>query len=396
MTVVIADDIYWVGVNDHQTELFEELWPLPHGVSYNAYLILDEKTALIDTVKKSFSDEFLKSLQPLLTNGRKIDYLIINHIEPDHSGAIEFLTQRFPEMCIVGNEKTIGFLQGFYKVPNKTRVIKDKETLSLGRHTLEFFLTPMVHWPETMMTYEQTTQTLFSGDIFGGFGALKKGIFDDEVDMDLFIDETRRYFSNIIGKYCSMAQKAFVSLEGLPVKTIASTHGPIYRKDPKRIMDLYSGWSRYQTEKGVVIVYASMYENTKKMAKAVAQGLTENGIEKVALLNISRTHISFIINEIWRYQGLIIGSCTYNTRLFPMMELLLSVLENDRIQNHLLGLFGSYSWSGGALSALRDFAQKGTWKLIEPVVEAKCAPAKDVLAQCYALGKNFTQALKSV
>jgi flavorubredoxin len=161
-------------------------------------------------------------------------------------------------------------------------------------------------------------------------------------------------------------------------------------------MDLYSAWSRYQTEKGVVIVYASMYENTKKMAKAVAQGLTENGIEKVALLNISRTHISFIINEIWRYQGLIIGSCTYNTRLFPMMELLLSVLENDRIQNHLLGLFGSYSWSGGALSALRDFAQKGTWKLIEPVVEAKCAPAKDVLAQCYALGKNFTQALKSV
>jgi flavorubredoxin len=173
-----------------------------------------------------------------------------------------------------------------------------------------------------------------------------------------YIDETRRYFSNIIGKYCSMVQKAFTKLEGLPIKVVASTHGPVYRKDPKRIMDLYSQWSRYQTEKGVVIVYASMYENTKKMAETIARGLTENGIEKITLFNISHTHISFIINELWRYQGLIIGSCTYNTRLFPLMELLLSVLENDRIQNHLLGLFGSYSWSGGALVGPPRFCSK--------------------------------------
>ena len=396
MAIAITEDIFWVGVNDNKTELFEELWPLPHGVSYNAYLIRDEKTALIDTVKKDFFDEFLKHLQPLLTDGRKIDYLIINHIEPDHSGAIEPLTRLFPDMCIVGNEKTLQLLRDFYHVQNKTQVIQEKEKICLGKHTLEFLLTPMVHWPETMLTYEQRTQTLFSGDVFGGFGALQSGIFDDEVDLPFYIEETRRYFSNIIGKYCSMVQKAFTKLEGLPIQIVASTHGPVYRKDPKRIMDLYSSWSRYQTEKGVVIVYASMYEHTKKMAETIARGLTENGIEKITLFNISHTHISFIINELWRYQGLIIGSCTYNTRLFPLMELLLNVLENDHIQNHLLGRFGSYSWSGGALSALRDFAQKGAWKLVDPVVEAKCAPSEDVLAQCYALGKNFAQALKAV
>jgi flavorubredoxin len=362
MAIAVTEDIFWVGVNDRKTELFEELWPLPHGISYNAYLIRDEKIALIDTVKKDFFDEFLKQIQPLLEGGRKIDYLVINHIEPDHSGALEPLTRLFPDMCIVGHEKTLELLRDFYHVPNKTQVIREKETLCLGKHTLEFLLTPMIHWPETMLTYEQKTQTLFTGDFLGGFGALPNGIFDDEVDLDFYIEETRRYFSNIIGK-C--------------------------------IMDLYSGWSRYQTEKGVVIAYASMYENTKKMAETIARGLTENGIEKVTLFNVSHTHISFIINELWRYQGLIIGSCTYNTRLFPFMELLLSVLENDRIQNHLLGLFGSYSWSGGALSALRDFAQKGAWKLIDPVVEAKCAPSEDVLAQCYALGKNFAQALKA-
>jgi flavorubredoxin len=259
MAIAVTEDIFWVGVNDHKTELFEELWPLPHGVSYNAFLIRDEKTALIDAVKKEFFDEFLKQIQPLLENGRKIDYLIINHIEPDHSGALEPLTRLFPDMCIVGNEKTLQLLRDFYHVPNKTQLILENQNLCLGKHTLRFFLAPMIHWPETMLTYEERTQTLFTGDFLGGFGALSDGIFDDEVDLDFHIGETRRYFSNIIGKYCPMVQKAFAKLEGLPIKIVASTHGPIYRKDPKRIMDLYSDWSHYRTEKGAVIVYASMY-----------------------------------------------------------------------------------------------------------------------------------------
>lgn len=385
----VTDNIYWVGANDYETDLFEALWPLPNGISYNAYLIRDTKNALIDTVKKNYFDEFLRKIRVLLPVNEEIDYLIINHIEPDHSGALELLASHYPEMAVVGNEKTIRLLHDFYRVKNPTLVVKDKDTLSLGRHTLEFFLTPMVHWPETMLTYEQKTQTLFSGDIFGGFGGLQGGVFDDEVDLGFYIEETRRYFSNIIGKYCGMTQRALAKLKDLPTKTVASTHGPVYRKNPKQIIDLYDRWSRHETEKGAVVVYASMYEHTKRMAEEIARGLSENGVEKIKLVNISHTHISFIINDIWRFRGLILGSCTYNTKLFPWMELLLSILENDRVENHVLGLFGSYSWSGGALSSLKEFAQKGSWKLVEPFVEAKCAPSNDVLAQCYTLGKNF-------
>ncbi len=394
MATAITDDIFWVGVNDRETDLFEALWPLPHGISYNAYLIRDQKTALIDTVKKDYGENFIREIQSVLSGGPKIDYLIINHIEPDHSGAIEFLIRRYPEMCVVGNEKTLRLLNGFYKVPNRTLIVKDRETLCLGNHTLEFVLTPMVHWPETMMTYEQKTQILFSGDVFGGFGVLQKGLFDDEVDLDHYIEETRRYFTNVIGKYAGRVQKALAKLEALPVKILASAHGPVYRKDPKKIMELYAQWSRYETEKGVVIAYASMYGHTKTMAETIAHSLTDHGVEKIKLLDVSHTHISFIINDIWRYQGLILGSCTYNTALFPMMELLLSVLDNYHVQNHLLGLFGSYSWGGGALSALKKFAEKGAWKVIEPAIEAQCAPSKEVLKQCRELGRAFAQALR--
>jgi flavorubredoxin len=391
----IADGIFWVGVNDFESELFEELWPLPHGISYNAYLILDEKTALIDTVKKNHFDELLKKIQPLLQNGRKIDYLVINHIEPDHSGAIEFLTRLFPAMCIVGNEKTMGLLQGFYRAPNPVLVVKDKDTLALGGHTLEFHLTPMVHWPETMLTYEQKTQTIFTGDVLGGFGALEGDIFDDKVDYDFYIQETRRYFTNVIGKYAVPVQKALERMAQLPLKRIATTHGPVYRTDLKRIVDLYSSWSRYETEKGVVVVYASMYDHTKLMAETIAQQLAENGVDKIKLFNVSHTHISFIINEIWRFRGLILGSCTYNTRLFPLMESLIHILENDRLQNHLLGFFGSYSWSGGALTALKSFGEKSGLKVVEPFVEAQCAPSEEVLEQCRTLAKNFAQGLET-
>ena len=393
MPISITDDIFWVGVNDQETALFEALWPLPHGVSYNSYLIRDEKTALIDAVKKDYAEELVKKIQPLLGDHGKLDYLVINHIEPDHSGAIEFLTKRFPDMCIVGNEKTIGLLNGFYKIPNKNLVIKEKDTLSLGKHTLEFLMAPMVHWPETMLTYERKSQTLFSGDLFGGFGALQGGIFDDEVDLDFFIEETRRYFTNVIGKYSSMVLKALEKISRLSVKTVASTHGPVYRKDPKRIIDLYARWSRHETEKGAVIVYASMYGHTKKIAEAIAEGLAANGVKEVRTFNISHTHISFIINEIWRLRGLVLCSCTYNTKLFPLMELLLSVLENDRILNHVFGLAGSYSWSGGALAALKSSAEKGAWKVLDPIIDVKCAPTAEVIAQCRELAKNLSKIL---
>jgi len=213
--------------------------------------------------------------------------------------------------------------------------------------------------------------------------------------LNFYIEETRRYFSNVLGKYGVVIQRALAKINSLPVKTVCSAHGPIYRRNPKLIMELYSRWGKHITEKGVVIVYASMYENTKKMAEAIAKSLSENGIQKIKLFDISRTHFSFILSEIWQFQGLILGSAVYNSKLFPWMELLLSFLQNDQVQNHFLGLFGSYGWSAGALSPLKNFGKQGNWKVVEPFVEAKCAPSEEVLEQCRTLGKNFALALSA-
>lgn len=395
MTAAIEENIFWVGVNDRETLLFEELWPLPHGISYNAYLICDEKNALIDTVKKNFSGEFEAHLCALLKNGRKLDYLVINHIEPDHSGALESLLRLFPDLCVVGNEKTLALLSEFFRFPVKTHQIQDGDTLPLGKRILEFIVTPMVHWPETMMTYERTLGVLFSGDVFGSFGTHRQGIFDDEVNLDFFEDEARRYFSNVLGKYCVPLQKAFAKIERLNIRTIASTHGPVYRKDPGSIRDLYRQWGSHQTRPGVVIAYASMYENTRKMADAIARGLTEHGVREVRMHDVAHVHASLILSDIWKFRGLVLASCTYNARLFPMMDLLMTFLENHRIEKHFLGLLGSCSWANTALPALREFASKGGWKLIEPVIEAKCAPSENVLAQCARLGENMAGVLKS-
>ncbi|MBF0485103.1 MAG: FprA family A-type flavoprotein [Candidatus Omnitrophica bacterium] len=393
-TIPLTEKISWIGVNDFETELFEALWPIPQGISYNSYLIRDDKTALIDAVKRNFSDDFMMSLESTLA-GKALDYLVINHIEPDHSGAIAPLAGRYPKMCIVGNEKTISLLKGFYNIANPVKIITENEKISLGRHTFEFFMTPMAHWPETMMTYERTTQTLFSGDVFGGFGTLPGGIFDDEVDIEALTPEIRRYFSNVIGKYCLPVQKAIEKIKPLPIKILASTHGPVYREAPQRIINLYSGWSRQETKPGAVIAYASMYGHTEKMAEAVGQGLTENGVKETQIFNVSKTHASFILSEIWVHKALVLGSCTYNGKIFPLMNGLLELLENTGLHGRSLGLFGSFSWSASPLSRLKDFSQKGPWKLISPCPEAKCAPADDVLKACYTLGQNLAKDMLS-
>ncbi len=318
--IPVTKDVFWIGVNDFETHLFESLWPLPMGVSYNAYMILDEKVALIDTVKGSFFATFLDKVKALLPDGKPVDYLIINHMEPDHSGAIKVLVEAFPDIKIVGNKKTRDFLEGFYGISDNFMVINDGDVLDLGKHKLKFYLTPMVHWPETMMTYDLTDGILFSGDAFGGFGALNGGIFDDVVDIEFYEDEVLRYFSNIVGRYSPMVQRAFKKLENVDIKIIAATHGPVWRDNPKQIIELYDKWSRYEAEKGVVLVYGSMYGNTQKMMEAVAQGLVEEGVEKVRIHNISVTHLSFIIRDIWRFKGVILGSCTYNMELFPPMK----------------------------------------------------------------------------
>ena len=239
-TVNITDDIYYIGVNDRETYLFENLWPLDRGVSYNAYLIDDEQTAVFDTVKNTKTHVFIDKIASILKD-RSLDYLVINHMEPDHSGAIKALQDKYPDLKLVGNAKTFELLDDFYGPLKNYHVVKDGDQLSLGKHTLNFYLTPMVHWPETMMTYESTTGTLFSMDAFGGFGTLDGGIFDDEVNLEFYMDETRRYYSNIVGKYGAMVQKALKKLKdaNIPMNIIAPTHGPVWRTDPQCIIDHY-------------------------------------------------------------------------------------------------------------------------------------------------------------
>lgn len=389
--VAIHEQLYWVGVNDWETDIFEALWPLPQGVSYNAYLLTDTHTALVDTVKSSFLDSFLERLYQLLPAGKGLDYLIINHMEPDHSGAIRTLLHLFPHMQIVGNAKTAGMLEAYYGIRENVKVVADGDTLSLGQQELTFYLTPMVHWPETMMTYESRQQVLFSGDAFGGFGALEGDIFGDNLDLERYEPEALRYYANIVGKYSNMVQKALARLQNLPISTVAATHGPVFRNNAQWIVSRYDAWSRYEAEPGLVIAYASMYGHTEAMAEAVAVGSRQAGLAPVMLKHVSRTSLSELIALAWRYQGLVLGSCAYNGKAFPYMDLLARQLDNKLLQNRQVGLFGSYSWGGGGLRELQKFADEGKWNLCGEAVAAQGAASDSDLTACENLGAAVAQ-----
>jgi flavorubredoxin len=380
-------------MNDRRTALFEAIWPIPRGVSYNSYLIKSEKVALIDTVKDLSVQKYLEKLIHLLGPDQQIDYLVINHLEPDHSGAVPILKQIFPGMRIVGNKKTAEFLENLYDVKD-VHIVQDGDELDLGGRKLQFYLTPMVHWPETMMTHEVSDGVLFSGDAFGGFGALEGGIFDDEVDIHYFEDEILRYFSNIVGKYAPMVQKAIKKLAGLKVKIVASTHGPIWRRDPGRIIDLYDRWSRYEAEPGVVVAFASMYGNTERMTEAVERGLAEGGVTTIRTHNVSTSHVSYIIRDIWRHQGLLLGSPTYDAGVFPLMETLLRLLGAKRISNRAVGIYSSHGWAGGAVKAMRQFAEDASLELLEPVVDVRFTATAEQLDQCRELGHAMAKRIR--
>jgi flavorubredoxin len=391
--IPIVKDVYWVGVNDRRTPLFEGIWPIPRGVSYNSYLILDEKTVLIDTVKDLSVNGYLKKLRHVLGPDRQIDYLVVNHLEPDHSGAIPLVKKVFPGVQIIGNKKTAEFLNDLYGVQD-TRIVADGEELILGRRKLKFFLTPMVHWPETMMTYEMSDGILFAGDAFGGFGTLEGGIFDDEVDIHYYEDEILRYFSNIVGKYSPMVQKAIQKVAGVDIRIVASTHGPIWRTDPGHIIRLYDRWSRQETEPGVVVAFGSMYGATERMAEAVERGVADGGVKTIRAHNVSNSHLSYIIRDVWRYQGLILGCPTYDTGVFPLMDHLLSLLREKRIANRVVGLFSSYGWSGGAVKGMKQLVEDNKLELIEPIVDAKFCATAEQLEQCHALGRAMAARIR--
>ena len=366
----LTDNIYFLGFNDRRTALFENIWPIPHGVSYNAYLIVDEKIALIDTVERQFIDDYLDQVE-LIIGDRKVDYLIINHMEPDHSGALKALVTKYPDIILVGNKKTFGFVESYYLKPAHTLEVKDDDILTLGKTRLQFRAIPMVHWPETMVTYEIDNKILFSGDAFGSYGTLDGGIFDDEINLDFYEVEVMRYFTNIVGKYCAHTQRAIKKLADLEIKMIAATHGPIWRTDLNWVLSRYNKWSNYEMDEGVVIVYGSMYGNTQKMAETVARRLSERGIKNIRVYDSSKTHSSYIINDIFKYKGFIVGSCAYNNALFPNVEILISTIAHMGIKNHLLGIFGNYSWNGGGVKNLMAFADSIQWDLVHDPIEEK-------------------------
>ncbi|MBN1282935.1 MAG: FprA family A-type flavoprotein [Proteobacteria bacterium] len=394
--VPVTDSITWIGANDRETDLFEGLWPLPRGVSYNSYLVKAAKTAVIDTVKRNSFDRYLDNIRRCVGCDGIVDYLVVNHMEPDHSGSIRLLLNIFPEMKIVGNAKTAAFLEQFYGIRDNVVTVAEGGELDLGGRVLGFHMTPMVHWPETMMTYDAAEGVLFSGDAFGGFGALEGGIFDDEVDIDYFEGEILRYFSNIVGKYCIPVQAALKKLAGLGVKTICATHGPIWRKDPSWIIERYDRWSRHEGEEGVVVVYGSMYGNTERMMEACAVGLADEEVSRVRIHDVSRMHVSYLIRDAWRFRGLILGSPTYDTGLYPPMDHFIRLLAHKRLMNRVLGLFGTFGWSGGGVSTLTEFAKggRGAWDLVEPIVEARCAPSAEDLKRCEELGRNVVKRLR--
>ena len=369
--IKIQENLYYLGVNDRQTEYFENMWPLPYGVAYNSYLLTGEKTCLMDTVKVSKSDEFVDSVKAILKD-RKLDYLVIHHIEPDHSGSIPQILDLYPDLKIVGNKKTRSMLNDYYEIDSDHFIeVGEGDELDLGDRKLTFYLTAMVHWPESMVSYDAENKILFSQDIFGGFGTNDGAIFDDELDYDLRRTEFRRYYTNIVGKYSQMAVRAINKLSSLEIETICPVHGCIWRKQPSRIVEDYTKWATYEVNEGVVIAYASMYGNTELMADQLARYLADEGVRNIEVFDVSKTHESYILSNCWEKKSLVLGSCTYNNTVYPVMNNLLNILKMQKLKNHVVSVFGSYGWSGGAVKNLKQFVEEGNFETTETVVEAK-------------------------
>ena len=383
----ITDQIYYVGVNDRNKNLFEGLWPLPDGVSYNSYLIVDDKVCLIDTVEVDFFMPYIKNIQETIGN-RTVDYLVVNHMEPDHSGSIALIKKYYPDITIIGNKKTFGMMSGFYGIEGDNMVVNNGDTLSLGHHTLKFVLTPMVHWPETMMTLDMEAKTLFSGDAFGCFGALNGGIVDSDINCDSFWLEMVRYYSNIVGKYGTPVQAALKKLAGVPLDYICSTHGPVWHEHIAKVVGMYDTMSKYETEPGLVICYGTMYGNTERAAEVIARAASEAGVKNIVIYNVSKTHHSYIIRDVFRYGALIVGAPTYNTGLYHEMEVLLDELARRDIKNRLFGWFGSYSWASKAASRIQEINDNRLhYTAVGTPVDIKQSLNDDSYAQCVALGK---------
>ena len=359
----VTEDLYWVGANDHRLHLFENIHPIPRGVSYNAYLLLDEKTVLFDTVDWSACRQLLENVEHLLGE-RPLDYLVINHMEPDHGASIEEILLRWPEVKVISTEKSFLFMRqfGFQIDGHELIEVKEGDTQTFGKHTVTFVAAPMVHWPEAMVTFDTTNGVLFSADAFGSFGALDGKLFADEVNFDRdWIDDARRYLTNIVGKYGPHIQlllkKAGTILD--QIKYICPLHGPVWRKDLGYFIDKYDKWSRYEPEeKGVMIAYASMYGNTEAAAQALAAKLCEKGVTNVWVYDVSNTHVSYLVSESFRLSHIVLASVTYNLGIYPVMHDYLMHLKGLNLQNRTFALIENGSWAPKSGDLMQKFVDE--------------------------------------
>ncbi len=344
----IAPDLYWIGANDNRLELFENIHPIPEGVSYNSYLLLDEKTVLFDTVDWAVGSQFLENIAHVL-GGRDLDYLIINHMEPDHAASVEEVLIRYPNVKIILTNKANLFMGQFGFDTSGFEVIEVKEgdELKTGSHELMFIEAPMVHWPETMVTFDKTNGVLFSADAFGTFGTLDGRIFNDEMDFEReYLDHARRYYTNIVGKYGVHTMKLLEKAQTIDIKMLAPLHGPVWRTDLGWFIDKYVKWATYTPEEeGVLIVYGSMYGNTEAAANKIAVQLAEKGITNIKMYDVSKTHPSYIISDAFRLSHIVLASVTYNLNLFPPMKTLLHDMKMLNLQNRKVALVENGSWA---------------------------------------------------
>lgn len=393
----MTEDLYWVGGNDRRLALFENVYPIPRGVSYNAYVVLDEKTVLLDTVDNSVSPIFFENLAHVL-NGRKLDYLIVNHMEPDHAATIEAVVLRYPEVTLVCNKKTAQMMKNFFSfdVDSRVHLVAEMDTLCTGKHTFAFVMAPMVHWPEVMVTYDATTKTLFAADAFGTFGALGGNLYADEVNFQTeWLDDARRYYTNIVGKYGTQVQALLKKAATIEIETICPLHGPVWRKDIGWFIDKYVHWATYTPEEdAVVIAYASVYGNTETAANILAGKLADLGVRNVKVYDVSATHASEIVSECFRASHLVFLSTTYNAGMFVNMENLIHDIVNHNLQNRTIALVENGSWAPTAGGLMRaEFSKLKNCTILDETVTIKSSLKEAQLESMDALAEAIVDSM---
>lgn len=394
----IKDDLYWVGGIDRRLALFENAFPIPRGISYNAYLLLDEKTVLLDTVDRSITEQFFVNIDALL-QGRSLDYVVVNHMEPDHCATLGELVRKYPGVQVVCNPKTIPIIKQFYNfdIDSRAVIVKENDTLCTGRHTLTFLMAPMVHWPEVMVTYDTTDKTLFSADAFGTFGALNGNLFADEVNFERdWLDDARRYYTNIVGKYGPSVQTMLKKTASMEIRTLCPLHGPVWRKDIQWYVDKYITWSSYMPEeKSVLIAFGSIYGNTENAVNILAGMLADKGVRNIAIYDVSSTHHSVLVSEAFRCSHLVIASVTYNAEIFSGMEHFLKDLKSHNLQNRTISIMENGSW--GVLSGMQMreiFSSMKNMKVLEETVTVKSSLKETQLAELEAMADSIVEAVK--